>query len=122
MALYSKDLHVFKYPVEFQTNQIVDLPNGLTDDVPVTIFKRHGAIHNATGKYLETLDGFNRTTDIVIAIKSVRNDPIQFDMDTTPYTIKFRGKEYKIRQLDANDGNDLVGFHLIFLRRKTSAN
>lgn len=122
MTLYNKDIHVFKYIIEFQTNQLVDLPNGLTDDMPVTAFKRHGAIHNATSKYLETLDGFNRTTDVVVAIKSVRNDPIAFDMDTDLYTVKFRGKSYKIRQVDSDDGSDLVGFHLIFLRRKTGAN
>lgn len=122
MASYSKGLYVFKYLAEFQTDQFVTLPNDDVAKKPVTVFKRHAALHNAKASYLETLDGFNRTTDIVIAIHAVRNDVIQTNMDYQLYTVIFKGVSYVIRQIDPDDSNDLDGYHLIFLRKKDYAN
>lgn len=122
MALYSKGLQAFRYKVPFKKPSIVELPNGDVKQDFVTEFTRHAALHTASGRYLATLDGFNRTTDIVIAIRSVFNDPIDVGMDYNVYVLTFKGLDYIIRQIDPDDKGDVSGYHLLYLRRKDYAN
>lgn len=118
MATYKKDRHAFKWRATFNTTENVDLPNGLTTTIPVAQFSRWAAIHKASATYIQTLDGFDRRTDIIIAINAIYKDVITFDMDWDAYTITLRDRDYVIRYVDADEGVDLNGFHLLFLRRK----
>jgi len=118
MANYAKDRHAFKWRVNFNTTKRVDYDNGMSGTVPVVAFSRWAAIHKASATYISSLEGFDRRTDIVIAINAIFKDPIQFDMDFEAYSVTLRGKEYTIRMVDADEGVDLTGFHLLYLRRK----
>lgn len=122
MANYNKDSHLFKHRVHFKKPELIDLPNGMTDTVLVEDFSRWAAIHKASSNYIQTLDGFNRTTDLVIAIRSQYKDKITFDMEYSVYTVILNDKKYEIRQVDPGDQAEIIGYHLIFLRRKTLAN
>jgi len=118
MAQYKKDRHAFKYRVIFSSLQNVDLPNGMTVQKPVELFKRWAAIHNASANYIQTLEGFDRRKDLVIAVNATYKDPITFDMDTDAMTVTVNGHDYFIRVVDADEQADLDGFHLIYLRKK----
>lgn len=118
MANYKKDRHAFKYRAHFNTTELVDLPNGSTVSKTVEKFSRWAAIHKASAQYIQTLEGFDRRKDIVIAINAIYKDPIDFDFDFEAYSVTLKGKEYDIRLVDADEGVDLTGFHLLYLRKK----
>lgn len=118
MAVYKKDRHAFKWRITFNKPELVDLPNGMTIEKPVEDFKRWAAVHKASATYIQTLDGFDRRYDIILAVNSIYKDKINFDFDYTLYTVTFKEREYIIRILDLDEGVDLRGFHLIYLRRK----
>lgn len=118
MASYAKDDHVFKYRATFNTTKQVEYDNGMTGTEPVVAFSRWAAIHKASAQYIQSLEGFDRRTDIVIAIKAIFKDIITFDFDFDAYTVTLRDKDYVIRMVDADEGADIRGFHLLYLRRK----
>lgn len=122
MALYSKGLNSFRYKAIFKLPKMKKLANGDVKTVLEPSFTRHAAIHTALTKYIQTIDGFNRTSDIFIAIRSVRNDIISVSMDYSVYTVEFKGVDYVIYKLDPDSKADLQGFHILTLRRKDYAN
>lgn len=118
MAVYKKDRHSFKWRITFNKPKLVKLPNGTKVTEPVAEFKRWAAVHKASTNYIETLDGFDRRYDIILAVNAIYKDRINHDFEQDLYTVTFRDTEYVIRILDLDEGVDLRGFHLIYLRRK----
>lgn len=118
MATYKKDRSAFKWRASF--NRTVDevLPNGTKMSVNKEEFSRWVAMHDASATYIQTLEGFDRRSDIVIAVNAIYKDKISFDFDFDIYTVTLRGVDYIIRMVMPDEQTSPEGYHLLYLRRK----
>lgn len=111
----------YKYRVEFKKPKLVDLPNGLTQEIPETVFKRWAKYQTVTERYRNAVTGFNSTTDIIINVREIYKDPINTEMNTEVFTVTFRGRDYNIYAISPNQRIGGNGYHIITLRKVNRA-
>lgn len=111
----------YRQKADFYTVEWVDLPNGMTSTQKVLKFSRHCAYVTVSSQYASTIQGFNRTTDVVIVVQSKAKDPINFNLEYSAYTVKIDGISYTITMLSPDTHANARGYHMLSLRRKDSA-
>lgn len=107
----------YRYKAIFNQVQKVTLDNGRTVEKPVPVFTRWAKYQTLTEKFRNTVVGFNETTDVIINVREIYNDPIKVGLRPDFYTVDFNGEKYRIYAVSPNQKMGGGGYHIITLRR-----
>lgn len=110
------------YRAHFYVSEEVKQLNGSVVDKPVEQFARNCGQYSGSAIFQHTIEGFNRMTDIIIAVPKVWKDPINSQMDVQLWTVTINDIRYDIKEISPAKQSDVMGYHLITIRRRSNNN
>lgn len=113
----AKSSYRYTHKISATETQLVDLPNGMTDEVPVEIWSRHAALYETSVSSTIGVEGYSAKSDFQFAVRSIQNDPFsRFDFNNamTIHVDNDKKTEYHIKNIARDTG---IGYHVITLTK-----
>ncbi|MDC2815436.1 hypothetical protein PO181_00255 [Leuconostoc suionicum] len=112
----AKSSYRYVHKISATETELVDLPNGMTIEKPVTAWSRHCALYGTSLKSTQTIEGYNAKLDFQVAVKRIQNDPFMsftFDTSAIIFLDNDTKTNYYIKNLER--ATDPFGYHVITL-------
>lgn len=113
----AKSSYRYTHKISATETQLVDLPNGMTDEVAVEIWSRHAALYETSVSSTIGVEGYSAKSDFQFAVRSIQNDPFsRFDFNNamTIHVDDDKKTEYHIKNIARDTG---IGYHVITLTK-----
>lgn len=78
----AKSSYRYTHKISATATQLVELPNGMTDEVAVEIWSSHAALYETSVCSTIGVEGYSAKSDFQFAVRFIQNDPFsRFDFN-----------------------------------------